>query len=257
MLKIDPIPALTDNYIWLITETDSRKGLVVDPGEAKPVLVRLRDEEIELVGILLTHHHWDHINGAAELAKQFNAPIYAPAADKIEVCTNPLVDNDQLNWPELNIELTVLAIPGHTLGHVAYFGNNSLFCGDTLFAAGCGRLFEGTAQQMYASLTRLKNLPLTTEIYCGHEYTVKNLQFAHLVEPYNRDVMHRLQKTMALREQNLPTLPSTLAMEFKTNPFLRCDLLSVKEAVRVHFKEKELHSPVAVFAKLREWKDHF
>jgi hydroxyacylglutathione hydrolase len=229
-VQVTAIPALSDNYIWAIIHQD--KAVIVDPGEAEPVERFLKQHHLSLAGILLTHHHWDHTNGAAALHQRYHVPVFGPAEDHIPSVTHALRDGDSVKIPDFPIVWRVMAIPGHTLGHVAYYADGMLFCGDTLFSAGCGRLFEGTAQQMYDSLSQLAALPCNTRVYCGHEYTVKNLQFAQTVEPENTRIVTRLEEVQALRNQQLPSLPSTIKIELETNPFLRCDSPEVFAALR-------------------------
>jgi len=257
MLKITPIDALQDNYIWLLRETNHRGAIVVDPGEAKPVLETLTRGQLSLTAILVTHHHWDHTNGIAELLKQYpTAIVFGPAKEKVFGCKHFMQENDQTAIPNFSTQFKVLDIPGHTLGHIAYYGANALFCGDTLFTAGCGRIFEGTPEQMYQSLSKLAALPATTKIYCGHEYTLANLKFAAHVEPNNTDTQQRIKQVQQLRAQQLPSVPATLMLELQTNPFLRCESPSIISAVEYHIKKK-LDNPVDVFAHLREWKNSF
>lgn len=253
-LDIVPLPAFQDNYIWLL-----RKGeyaAVVDPGDAEPVLRYLQQERLQLAAILNTHHHHDHVGGNARLLKSYSVPVFGPQREPIAALTDGLIDNDSIALPELALRFTVLAIPGHTAGHIAYFGANTLFCGDTLFAGGCGRLFEGTPAQMLSSLTRLAELPDDTAVYCGHEYTLANLRFARSADPDNIDLAVRQEHAKSLREQGLPTLPSTIALEKATNPFLRCNERAVISASSV-FAGRTLTDPIAVFAALRQWKDQF
>ncbi len=251
---ITPIPAFRDNYIWAL-ESESAVA-VVDPGDAAPVESYLKQSGKKLCAILITHHHWDHTGGAKALAAAHRCPVYGPSVENIPGVTHGLGEGDQVKLAELNLALTIMDIPGHTHGHIAYQGNGMLFCGDTLFAAGCGRLFEGTPAQMHHSLSRLAALPDETKMFCGHEYTLANLAFAATVEPGNAAIHTRREKSEALRAQNLPTLPTTMADEKATNPFLRVAEKSVKEAAEKQTGEK-LNDPVSVFAALRSWKDRF
>ena len=253
MFEIIRIPAFKDNYIWLL-----RKGLaaaVVDPGDAQPVLEVLHREGLSLEAILITHHHQDHQGGVAALLAQFPAEVFGPATESITALTRPLHGSESFHLPALDQDFQVLATPGHTRGHVAYLGAGCLFCGDTLFAGGCGRLFEGTAAQMWGSLSRLAALPDETSIYCAHEYTEANLRFALSVEPGNRRLRDRVDQVAVDRAKGLPTIPSTLAMEKATNPFLRCAVPEVIAAARRHDAASD--EPVDVFAALRSWKNHF
>lgn len=247
MLKITPIPALKDNYIWALTNTATKQTAIVDPGDAKPVVKFLKDNDLQLSSILVTHHHHDHTGGIAELLKLNNVTIIKP---------ENLQQDSQVVLAEQNLTFNVIAIPGHTLDHLAFYNDQLLFCGDTLFAAGCGRVFEGTAVQMFAALQRLKQLKPTTKMYCAHEYTVNNLRFAMLVEPNNEDIRQRLADAIQMRAENLPTLPSTIALELATNPFLRTAQEDVRFAVNKHF-EVDLIDEVEIFSALRRWKDVF
>jgi hydroxyacylglutathione hydrolase len=252
--ELTALPAFRDNYIWLLA--GAKAAAVVDPGEAAPVRAALEERRLMLAAVLITHHHADHMGGAAALALQHGCPVFGPAGEAIEAVTHPLREGQLAEIPRLEIGFEVLEIPGHTAGHIAYFGHNIVFCGDTLFSAGCGRLFEGTAAQMYRSLAKLSGLPDTTAVCCGHEYTVANLRFARAVEPGNRDVMSYAAEAAGWRSRNLPTLPSTLDRERRVNPFLRCSQPAVETAARRHVG-RELPDPIEVFAVLRYWKDTF
>jgi len=254
---IIPIPAFKDNYIWAMVKVNGTGIAVIDPGDAKPVLTYLHNNQLSLNAILITHHHWDHSGGIAALSDQFkNIPVYGPASENIPGLTHPVKEGDIIALPAFALSLNVYDIPGHTLGHVAYYGSEMLFCGDTLFSCGCGRLFEGTPTQMVASLDKIKKLPLNTQIYCGHEYTLANLAFAQTVEPQNAYIAAKIAAVKSLRAQNYPTLPVTLASELQTNPFLRCTEPTVIKAVEQH-TNLTLHSPIDVFTHLRAWKDQF
>ncbi|WP_075175192.1 hydroxyacylglutathione hydrolase [Acinetobacter indicus] len=228
------------NYIWLLEHTISRDVIVVDPTEAEPVEQYCREHGLNLSQIWLTHWHKDHIGGVPELLQSRNIPVYGPREElsKIPFITHPLQHEAHFKFHDLQVD--VLAVPGHTLGHIVYFIDaiDTLFCGDTLFAMGCGRVFEGTFEQMYHSLNRLAALPARTQVYCTHEYTLSNAKFALHVEPDNLALQQRYQQVEDLRLLNQPTLPSTIELELQTNPFLRVD--SVEE-----------------FQKLREMKDNF
>jgi len=256
MIKLVALPAFADNYIWLLH--DGSRALVVDPGDAAPVKATLAREGLRLAGILVTHHHPDHVDGLAALHELLEGPVYGPAHEAIPARTVPLEDGDSLEL--LGLEFEVIEVPGHTAGHIAYLqrdgdGAPILFCGDTLFSAGCGRLFEGTPQQMHASLQRLARLPGDTQVCCAHEYTLANLRFAAAVEPANDAVFEHVAWCEAQRAAGRPTLPSRIERERRINPFLRCDVPAVIEAARAHGAADA--SGPAVFAALREWKNHY
>lgn len=257
MLHIEPIPAYTDNYIWMLS--DGHRAAVVDPGDAKPVRTVLGERGLELGAILITHWHPDHTGGIAALCAQWpDVPVYGPAAEghKFKGLTHPLKQGSRLRLDFLNLELEALEIPGHTLGHIALHGGGRLFCGDTLFSAGCGRLFEGSAAQMHSSLSRLAALGDDTRVYCGHEYTLSNLAFASAVEPQNRHVADAAAKVRGQRAENKPSLPSTVGEEKRINPFLRCAEAGVRAAAERH-TGTVLAGEIEVFAALRRWKDGY
>ncbi len=251
MFEISFIPAFKDNYIWLLCR--DRQAVVVDPGEAGPVLARLSNDGLRLAGILITHHHADHQGGVAELTARYPVPVFAPASESITGRTEPLSGGETLDL--LGERVQALAVPGHTAGHLAYLAGERLFCGDTLFGAGCGRLFEGTPAQMAASLAAIAALPPATLIHCAHEYTEANLRFAQAVEPNNPDIAARMANVAELRRAGLPSVPSTLAEERATNPFLRCREPAVIAAARQRGAADD--SPVAVFTALRGWRNDF
>ena len=256
---LTPVPALSDNYIWMLSK--GNKAIVVDPGEASPVLQFLQAHSLSLSAILLTHHHGDHTAGAAELQQATNAPVYGPAKEKLPVCDHRLTEGDTITLPELDLTFTVLDVPGHTAGHIALHANITggqpvLFCGDTLFSAGCGRLFEGSPEQMVESMGKLRTLPPDTLVCCGHEYTQSNLRWALQVEPNNQALQQRWDQASKLREHGLPTLPSTIGDELTFNPYLRVSEPAVVAAAST-YAGTELSSDADVFASLREWKNNF
>lgn len=255
-MRIIQIPLLRDNYAYLAVCEKTNEAAVVDPSEAGPVIRQVEKERVILKAILNTHHHRDHTGGNVGLLERWPLQVYGHRIDKERIpgLTDPLDEGNEIVIGELRAK--VLFIPGHTKGHVAYLFENKLFCGDTLFTAGCGRLFEGTAEQMHDSLSRLKQLPADTLVYCGHEYTEKNLQFAMTVEPNNRKASQRLQRVRGLRAQGISTVPSTMAEERETNPFLRWDSNEIQANLRSRFPSIG-SDPVSVFAKVRELKDQF
>jgi hydroxyacylglutathione hydrolase len=254
MLEIVPLPAFQDNYIW--TLRDGKSAAVVDPGEARPVKEYLAREGLTLVAILATHHHPDHVGGIAELVAMKKVPVFGPKGEPIPALTHPVGQGDEAEIPALDAKFSVLDIPGHTRAHVAYYGLESLFCGDTLFACGCGRVFEGTPAQMLASLSKLAALPDETRVYCGHEYTLANIKFARAVDPGNAMLAAREARAQALRAAGRPTLPSTLGEERATNPFLRCAEPVVIDSANKYLGSR-IGDPVSVFAAIREWKNRF
>jgi hydroxyacylglutathione hydrolase len=257
MLDISPVRAFSDNYLWLIrAPLDPRDAAVVDPGDARAVEGALDREGLSLKAILVTHHHPDHVGGVAELAARHGAKVFGPAREQLPCVATPLDDGAALSLDDLGLEFHVMAVPGHTLGHIAYYGHGDLFCGDTLFSAGCGRLFEGTPSQMLGSLDRLAALPDDVRVFCAHEYTLGNLRFAATVEPGNVAVLEALEATRALRTQDAITLPSTLGRERRINPFLRCREPSVRAAAEAH-AGAPLPEAAEVFAVIRAWKDGF
>ena len=257
MTSIIAIPAFSDNYIWLIR--NGRAAAVVDPGDAAPVLAYLAREGLALTAILATHHHKDHVGGVAALVERFAVPVFGPAREAIPARTAALAEGDRIDVPGIGVVLRVLDIPGHTAGHIAYVGDvdgAALFCGDTLFAAGCGRLFEGTPAKMWDSLSKLAALDPATRVYCGHEYTLANLAFAAAVEPASAALAARTAAAIETRRRGQPTLPSTIADELATNPFLRAGAEAPRRAAEAR-AGRALPRPVDAFAVLREWKDGF
>lgn len=258
MLDVHPINAFKDNYIWLIKNPNQPSCWVVDPGDAAPVQSYLKANNLTLEGILLTHHHYDHIDGVAELTKQGVEVVgFANDAKRLPALTKPVQQGDTFELLGQNVK--VMEVPGHTLGHIVYFIDNKqqplLFSGDTLFAAGCGRMFEGTPEQMQASLQSLANLPGETFVFAAHEYTLSNLKFALLVEPNNLALQKRMTDAIKLREANIPTLPSSLETELATNPFLRLNQPEVLASLEVRDINANLSKPAEAFKLLREWKD--
>lgn len=256
MLAIEPIPAFTDNYIWCLH--DGSNAWVIDPGDAIPVIGFIESHDLHLRGILITHHHPDHIGGVGALCERFALKtVYGPDNPEIADITDVLREGDAITV--LGQQFTVLEVPGHTLDHIAYLSTQmqppALFCGDTLFAAGCGRLFEGTPEQMFTSLNKLKNLEPATRIFCTHEYTQANLRFAQAVEPDNLSLKQRAQSADNVRANDQPTLPSTLALELETNPFLRTQQPAVRAAALRHSAQNT--QEVEIFAAIRRWKDQF
>jgi hydroxyacylglutathione hydrolase len=251
-IEVAPVRAFKDNYIW--TLRDARSAAVVDPGDAQPVLDYLACERLELVAILATHHHADHVGGVAALLARHPVPVYGPRGEPIATLTQAVGGGDHVAIPQLGLAFDVLDIPGHTRAHIAYYGANMLFCGDTLFACGCGRVFEGTPEQMYASLAKLAALPDETLVYCGHEYTLANIGFAKAVDPENGALLDRERADARLRDAGRPTLPTTIGREKATNPFLRCLQPAVVESANKYLGARA-SGPVQVFAAIREWKN--
>jgi len=252
--EVVPLRAFTDNYIWTIR--DAGCAAVADPGDARPVLDYLAREKLRLVAILNTHHHADHVGGNSELLKHCKVPVFGPRDPRIAEVTHRLADGERMTLPHFGLEFEVMEIPGHTRTHIAFHGAGMLFCGDTLFAVGCGRLFEGTPQQMHDSLTKLIRVPDATRVYCGHEYTLSNIRFAKTVDPDNRALRQLETRARQLRDRDQPTLPSTIAQEKATNPFLRCREPDVIAAAS-KYAGKPLTDPVSVLAAIREWKNSF
>lgn len=268
-MKLVALPAFTDNYIWMLH--DGSRAVVVDPGVADPVMQALQEQGLQLAGILVTHHHGDHIGGVDALRPLLQGPVIGPKAERTTACDQLVGDGDHVSL--LGLDLRVIDVPGHTLGHIAYHCEHAggvrsdntpaaeaetsgvLFCGDTLFSAGCGRVFEGTMPQMKASLDRLGALPADTRVCCAHEYTLSNLRFALAVEPGNRALQRHAEHCKALRASQRPTLPSSIALERSINPFLRCGEPEVVAAAQAHGAADT--TPVGVFAALRKWKDSF
>ncbi|MES9826121.1 MAG: hydroxyacylglutathione hydrolase [Candidatus Thiodiazotropha endolucinida] len=255
MIEITGVDAFDDNYIWMVKNPASSRAIAVDPGDETPVLAWLQQHDCNLSAILITHHHYDHVGGIAELREAYpEVEVYGPANESIRGVTHPLKEGDRPQIAGLDAGFQVLEVPGHTLGHIAYFGEGALFCGDTLFAAGCGRVFSGTFEQLSDSLQRIAALPGDTRLYCAHEYTLANLGFAEWVEPENSDLARRIRREREKRESGIPTVPSLLSEELLTNPFLRTGEQSVVKAVE-KASGHLLSTPHEVFTALRKWKD--
>ncbi|MGZ8258505.1 MAG: hydroxyacylglutathione hydrolase [Methylotenera sp.] len=267
-LQIIPIPAFKDNYIWLIH--NGSQAIIVDPGDAEPVVETLKRLELSLQTILVTHHHHDHIGGVAMLIEAYpDAKVYAPKLEQYDFNHIPIGEPDVIELTGFNLKLAVINLPGHTLGHVGYYiehhaknyayenhgdsyGKNLLFCGDTLFGAGCGRLFEGTPAQMMASLQKLAALPLDTQVYCTHEYTLHNINFALSLEPNNQALIERHLETLRLRNLQQPSLPSSIGLELATNPFLRCHSQEIQSSIQLTNA-----AYLQIFSTIRELRNHY
>lgn len=254
--QIKAVPALKDNYIWLIIHSNSNQCLIIDPGDAKPVIETIDQLKLKPCAVLLTHHHYDHSQGALALKTRYNLKVYGSAIEGVASVTNPLFDETSLNFFPESTTVSVLKIPGHTRDHLAYLVGQHLFCGDTLFTSGCGRLFEGTASQLLNSLKKIMTLPDQTLIYCGHEYTLANLKFAQTVDPDNEHLLIRIEDTICLRDKHLPSVPASLLLEKQTNPFLRCNTQAIKTAVEKQFSQT-FENELQIFTALRKWKDTF
>ncbi|MDC8015371.1 hydroxyacylglutathione hydrolase [Tahibacter soli] len=254
-MRLIPVPAFDDNYLWLAVDGDGA-AVAVDPGAAEPVLAALDAHALTLRAILVTHHHNDHIGGVADIVARHRVPVYAPDDERIALATARVHDGDRVGIDGFAASFDVIATPGHTRSHVSYVGDGALFCGDTLFSVGCGRLFEGTPGQMLASLERLAALPPETAVCCAHEYTLSNCAYADTIEPGNAALRQRIANVRTLRAQVRPSLPSTLALEAATNPFLRVDAPDVVDwGMRTHGIAAA--DRVARFAALRSGKDQF
>jgi hydroxyacylglutathione hydrolase len=257
MLQVTPVRAFADNYIWLIhAPSDSTKVVAVDPGDARPVERALADRNLQLSAILLTHHHADHVGGVADLLQRHPVPVFGPARENTPGAPTKLRGGDEVSLADLGLKFEVLDVPGHTAGHIAYVGHGAVFCGDTLFSAGCGRLFEGTAAQMTDSLAKLASLPPDTLAYCAHEYTINNLKFGITVEPDNREAVAYLDECREKRARDEATVPSSIRRERNVNPFLRCDRQTVKQAAEARAR-RGLQNQSEIFAVIRQWKDGF
>lgn len=255
MMQVELIPAFEDNYIWLISQPGSQNCAVVDPGDEEPVLESLQQHGLLLSAILITHKHYDHVGGIDGLKKRFpQASVYGPGNENIRQVEIPLAEGACVELPGLSLSFQVMDVPGHTEGHIAYYGENALFCGDTLFAGGCGRVFSGTFEQLSASLLRISKLPAETQLFCAHEYTQANLGFAEWVEPGNLVLQQRIEEVAKMRAKGEPTVPSMLETEIETNPFLRVSNKNVICAAEKWAGHK-LNNDAEVFKALRQWKD--
>lgn len=254
MLTVEPINAYDDNYIWLITTNEG--SLVVDPGESNKIIELIDNNKINLTGVLITHHHYDHTNGLLDLIKKKDLEVYGPN-NNIQEINNRVIELDKFTI--IGIEFEVIEIPGHTLDHIAFYSFNNgepiLFCGDTLFAGGCGRVFEGTYKQMFDSLKKISSFPQETQVYCGHEYTLSNLKFALEVDTNNHELENEFNNVKSLIASNTPSLPTTLQKELKINPFLRCNQNTIKNKVIKKFDMVD--NELEIFTALRKWKDNF
>jgi hydroxyacylglutathione hydrolase len=254
MINIEPIKAFNDNYIWLATTNEG--SIVIDPGEAHKTIKYLKVNDLNLEAILITHHHFDHTGGIEDMLKFKSVDVYGPV-NNIPSINKQLRDGDLFSV--IGIDFKIIEIPGHTLDHIAFFiennGNPVLFCGDTLFSSGCGRVFEGTYEQMHKSILKLKSLPANTKIYSGHEYTQSNLKFAMEVEPLNQKLISRYNDVQDLLNKGIPTLPTTLELELEVNPFLRCQAREVQNSVVKQFNTSNHENEI--FKALRQWKDNF
>ena len=258
---VTAINAFNDNYIWAISSQNNDKIALVDPGDAVVCIKYLQENNLALSAILITHHHSDHVGGIEKLLeyskdKAWPVTVYGPATEKIAQLDITLKENDTVDLTELDCQFTVLDLPGHTKGHIAYYNDNMVFCGDTLFSGGCGRLFEGTPQQMHHSLTKLASLATDTLIYCAHEYTQANLAFALAVEPNNTDLHNYAEQVKMKRQQNQATIPTNIALELQINPFLRCHEESIKLAAQTYNNQNQPNDS-EVFSAIRAWKDNF
>ena len=256
--RIHPIPAFSDNYIWALVDADQQRACVVDPGDANPVIDYLETNGLNLTDIFITHHHPDHTGGLKTLSSKYAPTVYGPEPSGIKGISSFLHEGDTATL--FDHQFSVYEVPGHTLDHIAYYCDETdpplLFCGDTLFAAGCGRLFEGTPAMMHKSLSKLSALDINTNVYCTHEYTMANLKFAQAADPNNGELTARIEREQAKRDLGEPTLPSSIQLELNTNPFLRCGQPAIKESASTRLSQS-IEGEVEVFAAIRNWKDNF
>ena len=261
MFEVIPIPAFKDNYLWLVVNRLNQNCLVVDPGSAEPIFEYIKRHKLNLTAVLVTHNHWDHVNGIPDLCNQFsNIDVYGPAKEDIDSVTIPLSGNEEIYLSAIGLTFSVLSVPGHTHGHIAYLNTGMeqpvLFCGDTIFSSGCGRLFNGTIEQLFASLNVLRRLSPATLVYCAHEYTLKNIAFAKAVEPKNEGLKAREAEVKGLLSSGKPTLPTTMGTELMVNPFLRLANPVVRTSAE-QFAGHKVSSSLEVLQVLRAWKDIF
>ena len=255
MVNILTIKGFDDNYFWLIKHEKSKRCIVVDPGDATPVLAILKSQNLILDAILLTHHHLDHTGGVNELLKHSpETKVYSK--NKLFPFSVQVSENDNLDFFDSEYSLAVMETPGHTLDHIVFYNQDVVFSGDLLFSGGCGRVFEGTADQMFSSLQRVSALQDSTKVYCAHEYTQNNLLFAHHIEPKNADLLDYIQRVSKIRQQGLPTIPTSIGLEKTINPFLRCEDKSLKNELQQRLSQP-LSTGVDCFRALREYKDRF
>jgi hydroxyacylglutathione hydrolase len=260
-IKVSMIKAFSDNYIWAISSNLGQKMALVDPGDADVCINFIEQEQMQLSSILITHHHADHIGGINKLVeycknKQWPLTIYGPESENIPHCDVALNDSHTVKLADVDLEFSIIDLPGHTSGHIAYLSQDNLFCGDTLFSGGCGRLFEGTPSQMLSSLEKLSALPECTRVYCAHEYTQANLNFALTVEPCNTELVHYYNQVLQKREQGIATIPSSIMLENKINPFLRCNEPSLMTSA-AEFSSNKVNNKLQTFTIIRAWKDNF
>lgn len=267
MVKVRPIPGFSDNYIWMLQQEGSSQAVVVDPGDGSRLMPLLESESIDLVAVLITHQHIDHVGAVASLTERYpGLTVYGPKQSVVsntrfgperpipDLITRPLIDGDRIEIEPLGLSFQVLTVPGHTLDHIAYYGEGMLFCGDILFGCGCGRIMGGSKQQFESSLRKIARLPAETLVYCAHEYTLDNIGFAKWLEPENPDLLRRDDDDMAKQEEGIPTVPASLDLELKTNPFLRYKVPAVRQAAE-NYIGKKLETDADVFAAIRAWKD--